>query len=200
MWKLLLDPAIQAILFVMALAGLGYVVYDLYEDARDPAPAGSTLRRRPRAKARMPDGPTAPRAGARETVFVEASVEIWTDNQGETRGRVKRGPCRGMRLEDMTREQCEAQNTYCREHDYPAAVGLEAYIRRRFSGRARNQTRVEGAMTRTQAFAELGLSEGASEGDIHAAYRALIKKHHPDHGGSHAKAARINQAKDLLAG
>jgi hypothetical protein len=200
MWKFLLDPSVQAVLFVMVLAGLGYVVYDLYEDTRDPAPAGNTLRRRARAKARKPDGPAAPREGARETAFVEPSVEIWTDNQGETRGRVRRGPCRGMRLEDMTREQCEAQNTYCREHDYPAAVALEAYIRQRFSGRARNQTRFEGAMTRTQAFAELGLSEGASEGDIHAAYRTLIKKHHPDHGGSHAKAARINQAKDLLAG
>jgi len=200
MWKLLLDPAIQAVLFVAALAGLGYVVYDLYEDARDPAPAVSGLRRRARAKARKADAPAPPRAAARETVFVEASVEIWTDNQGETRGRVRRGPCRGMRLEDMSREQCEAQNTYCREHDYPAAVALEAHIRRRFSGRPRNQTRIEGAMTRTQAFAELGLSEGASESDIHAAYRALIKKHHPDHGGSHAKAARINQAKEVLAG
>jgi hypothetical protein len=200
MWKLLLDPTVQAVLFVMVLAGFGYVVYDLYDDVRNPAPAGNTLRRRPRAKARKTDAPTAAPAGPRETTFVEPSLEIWTDNQGETRGRVRRGPCRGMRLEDMSREECEAQNNYCREHDYPAAVALEAYMRRRFSGRARNQTRLEGAMTRTQAFAELGLSEGASEGDIHAAYRAMIKKHHPDHGGSHAKAARINQAKEVLAG
>jgi hypothetical protein len=196
MWKFLLDPTVQAVLFVVALAGLGYVVYDLYEDTRDPTPAVGSVRRRPRAKAGKTESPAAPR----EAAFVEPSVEIWTDNQGETRGRVRRGPCRGMRLEDMTREQCEAQNTYCREHDYPAAVALEAYIRQRFSGRARNQTRFEGAMTRTQAFAELGLSEGASDSDIHAAYRTLIKKHHPDHGGSHAKAARINQAKDLLTG
>ncbi len=198
MWKLLLDPAMQTILFLAAVAGLGYVVYDLYEDARDPTPA-ATLRRRGRAKARA-DAPAAPRAAVRETAFVEPSVEIWTDNQGETRGRVRRGPCRGMRLEDMSREECETQNNYCREHDYPAAVALEAYIRRRFSGRARNQTGAEASMTRTQAFRELGLSEGASDSDIHAAYRTMIKKHHPDHGGSHAKAARINQAKEVLAG
>ena len=79
-------------------------------------------------------------------------------------------------------------------------MALEAYIHRRFSGRPRNETRLDGAMTRSQAFAELGLAEDASEKDIHAAYRTLIKKHHPDHGGSHAKAARINQAKDLLVG
>jgi hypothetical protein len=200
MWKFLLDPAIQTILCVMALAGFGYVIYDLYEDTRDPTPAVSSVRRRARAKTGKTESPGAARAGPRETAFVEPSVEIWTDNQGETRGRVRRGPCRGMRLEDLSRDECETQNTYCREHDYPAAVALEAYMRQRFSGRARNQTRFEGAMTRTQAFAELGLNEGASESDVHAAYRALIKKHHPDHGGSHAKAARINQAKDLLAG
>ena len=113
---------------------------------------------------------------------------------------MRRGPCRGMRLEDMSKEECEEQNAYCRQHDYPAAVALEAYMRRRFSGRRRNETRVDGAMSRAQAYAELGLAEGASEKQIHDAYRAMIKKHHPDHGGSHAKAARINQAKDLLTG
>ncbi len=55
-------------------------------------------------------------------------------------------------------------------------------------------------MTRAAALAELGLRDGASEAEIHSAYRALIKKHHPDHGGSHARAARINQAKAALEG
>jgi hypothetical protein len=124
-------------------------------------------------------------------------VQIWTDASGETRGSVRRGPCQGMRLEDMSREQCEAQNAYCRLHDYPAAIALEAYIRARFR---RERPPRAGVSARGQALAELGLSEGASEADIHAAYRTLIKTHHPDHGGSHAKAARINQAKDLLLG
>jgi len=55
-------------------------------------------------------------------------------------------------------------------------------------------------MTRAQALRELGLAEGASAGEVHAAWVKLIKLHHPDHGGSQAKAARINAAKDLLAG
>jgi DnaJ-class molecular chaperone len=55
-------------------------------------------------------------------------------------------------------------------------------------------------MSRTEAYSILGLRDDASEAQIHAAYRVMIKKHHPDHGGSHAAAARINQAKDLLVG
>ncbi len=193
MWKFLLDPVVQGLLFLLAVSALGFVAYDLYEDARDPMPKTAFARRR---RAPAPGPAPAPRQRA----YVEPSVEIWTDSQGETRGRVRRGPSRGMRLEEMSREDCEAQAAYCRDHDPPAAPPLEAFIRRRFGPQRRYAPpRENDVMTRAQALAELGLHEGASESDIHAAYRALIKKHHPDHGGSHAKAARINQAKDLLA-
>ena len=177
----------------MALSALGYVAYDLYDDARNPSPRPAYVRRRPRV---APNRTQAPR----EKIYVEPSVQIWIDSRGETCGRVKRGPCRGLPLEAMSREQCDAQYAYCREHDYPAAVALEAYIRQRFSRQKHSQTHTDGAMSRAQALGELGLGEGASEKDIGAAYRTLIKKHHPDHGGSHAKAARLNQAKDLLVG
>jgi hypothetical protein len=183
----------QGVALLAALSVLGFVAYDLYDDARDPSPRPAVVRRRPRPATKAFESPRA-------KIFVEPSVEIWTDSQGETRGRVKRGPCRGMRLDEMSREECEAQNTYCREHDYPAALALEAYIRLRFSQAKRNATRVDGAMSRAQALAELGLSEAASEKEINAAYRALIKRHHPDRGGSTARAARLNQAKDLLVG
>ncbi len=122
------------------------------------------------------------------------------DGVGVTRGRVRRGPCRGLRLEDMSREECEAQAVYARDHDPPAAVALETYIRHRFGHERRFEPKAESGFTRAQALAELGLCEGASETEIHTAYRKLIKAHHPDRGGSHAKAARLNQAKDLLVG
>ena len=41
---------------------------------------------------------------------------------------------------------------------------------------------------------------GASEAEIHNAHRAMIKRYHPDHGGTDAQAALINRAKDVLLG
>ena len=190
MWKFLLDPVFQALAFLLTLAALAFVAWDLYDGASDPTPAsGFAARRRER-----------PREPPRRRAAVEPSVEMWTDAQGSMRGRVRRGPCRGMKLEEMSREQCEAQAAYTRDHDPAAAVGLETFIRHTFGAQRRYEPRPTGGPSRAQALAELGLAEGATAADIHAAYRALIKQHHPDHGGSHAKAARINQAKELLVG
>jgi DnaJ domain len=191
MWKFLLDPGVQALAFLIAVSALAYVAWDLFEDGGNPSPVSAAARRR-RAQ---PSGSEPPR---RRPQF-ESSLEMWTDGVGETRGRVRRGPCRNMRLEEMSRAECETQAAYAREHDPAAAVALETYIRHRFGREPRFEPK-PGGLSRAEALAELGLGEGASVNDIHSAYRKLIKKHHPDHGGSHAKAARLNQAKDLLAG
>lgn len=55
-------------------------------------------------------------------------------------------------------------------------------------------------MTREEAYAVLGLTEGASKDQILAEYRRLMKKVHPDLGGTTYLAARLNEAKDLLVG
>ena len=58
----------------------------------------------------------------------------------------------------------------------------------------------EGPLDRAEALAVLGLAEGATEAEIRAAHRRLMRGAHPDQGGSAWLAARLNAARDLLLG
>ncbi len=53
-------------------------------------------------------------------------------------------------------------------------------------------------ISRDAAYRVLGLKPGASEDDIREAYHRLIKRVHPDHGGTAELAAQINEARDRL--
>ena len=54
------------------------------------------------------------------------------------------------------------------------------------------------SMTRQEALEVLGLASDASRSDVEREYRRLMKKLHPDVGGSGYLAGKLNQAREVL--
>jgi hypothetical protein len=139
-----------------------------------------------------------------------ATIETRLDQDtGAVTGTVLAGAQQGRDLDTLTRGECLALYEDCRRDDPDGARLLETYLDRRFAGwrqadegegEGRRRNDRGGAMTRDQAYQVLGLPQGASAEEIIRAHRSLMQKLHPDHGGSTALAAQVNEAKDVLLG
>ncbi|PIA38641.1 hypothetical protein AQUCO_02700101v1 [Aquilegia coerulea] len=55
-------------------------------------------------------------------------------------------------------------------------------------------------MTRREAALVLGLRESATPDKVKEAHRRVMVANHPDAGGSHYLASKINEAKDMMLG
>ncbi len=129
-------------------------------------------------------------------------------DSGGIRGKVLVGSFAGRDLDDLQPAELSALLRECLAGDPDGARLLEAYLDRRAPGwredadghrdaRQRGPAR-SGAMTDEEAYEILGLQPGAGQEAIREAHRSLMKRIHPDAGGTSGLAARVNQAKDTL--
>jgi hypothetical protein len=79
-------------------------------------------------------------------------------------------------------------------------VGLSAWLAQTARpAKAASQAEHQG-MSLQEARAILGVDETAGRSEIEAAYRRLMRRAHPDHGGSTGLATQLNAARDRLLG
>lgn len=164
------------------------------------SPLAIQLWRRWRSQA----SPTGGRTGNSSKVESEMIAMTLDHGTGEMSGTVKRGVYAGRRLERLGERELLDLWQLCRAVDSDGARLLEAYLdravadwRQKVAAGAR-QGGTSDAMTRDEAYAVLGLAPGANEAQIREAYHRLMKKVHPDQGGSNYLAAKLNRAKDVL--
>lgn len=127
---------------------------------------------------------------------------------GAVEGRVLAGQFAGADLMDLGEADTRALISEI-EADPDSVSLLESWLdanragwREYFAETAGNEQPSESSAPATDPIAEaydvLGLKPGASDEEIKAAHRELMKALHPDHGGSSYLASKINEARDRL--
>ena len=142
------------------------------------------------------------------TAFVEMQLD---HDSGEMDGTIIKGAHAGEKLSALEADTLIDLAIHYRQSDPQSAQLLEAYLDRREpdwrqgpqaetagAGGSGSRDDASGIMSVDEAYEVLGLKPGAAEDEVRRAHRALMKKLHPDQGGSTYLAAKINQAKDVL--
>lgn len=159
------------------------------------------------------DAGTRPSGGGRSDVETAFFAMTLDHASGRLDGWIKKSKFAGRRLSELARDELlELRREVTGDPDSVSV--LEAFLDRAHgpdwrgsSGGAGDQAgssagaaSSSGAMTRDEAYEVLGLKPGAKESEIRDAHHRLMKKLHPDQGGSDYLAARVNRARDILLG
>jgi DnaJ domain len=137
------------------------------------------------------------------SAFLEMELD---HDSGAMRGRILAGKHEGVTLDAL---DVATLVGLLPDIDQESQALLAAYLDRRVPGwrehaQANTATgqgsapHTTGPMTQQEAYQILGLQPGANDAEISRAHRTLMKKLHPDQGGSTYLAARVNEAKDIL--
>ena len=202
--------------FVLACAALtvylavtGRALFAILPLALSLLPALLSSRKRPGT------GPVAGEGNVSsiDTPYLHMSLD---HDSGAMNGSVVQGAYAGRELAGMSQDEVMDLYATCLAADAESSRILETYLDRAYGpswrqdyghsgnsdgtadGEARNSDSQRYTMSRDQAYEVLGLEPGASDDAIRQAHRDLLKKLHPDRGGSEYLSAQINQAKDVL--
>jgi DnaJ-domain-containing protein 1 len=134
-----------------------------------------------------------------------AYLEMQLDHDsGAMQGRIVAGRHKGI---DLDRLDMRTLSGLLGDFDEESRALLVAYLDRRDPGWIKDAqgdaasgqgSASSGKMTEKEAYQILGVEPGAGADAITRAHRTLMKKLHPDQGGTTYLAARINEAKDTL--
>jgi hypothetical protein len=135
------------------------------------------------------------------SAFIEMELD---HDSGAMRGHILAGRYEGQSLDAL---DVATLTGLLAEIDPESRALLAAYLDRREpswrehaqgDASAGNGVTRRGKMTEQEAYQILGVQAGASAEEIGRAHRSLMKKLHPDQGGSTYLAAQINEAKEVL--
>lgn len=156
-----------------------------------------------------------PSAGSNSSVRSRFFAMTLDHETGDMDGSVLEGVYEGRRLSDLTLAELTSLYDEVSGVDKESADLLEAYLDRTHgmewrgedgdrssAGQDRRRTAngASGNMSRQEALAVLGLSEGCTAAEVTDAHKRMMKSAHPDAGGSDYLAAKVNEAKDVLLG
>ncbi|MDE2332442.1 MAG: DnaJ domain-containing protein [Bradyrhizobium sp.] len=145
---------------------------------------------------------SAGRASRVRSQFLDMQLD---HDSGKLQGQIVAGPHAGHSLDEFDLPQLTAMIS---GFDVESVSLLESYLDRRFpawrqdaqgdTAGGQGRSAAHSKMTDEEAYQILGLQPGAGRDQISRAHRGLMKKLHPDQGGSTYLAARVNEAKDTL--
>jgi len=142
--------------------------------------------------------PSAPTPGGNSEVESPGLRMTLDHDSGEMDGEVRTGRFRGARLSALSPTEVQdlvAEFEAAGDHDSLAL--LLAWLDRRGTPHQAPPP-PSATMTEAEAYRVLGLAPGASVEEVRSAYRRLMRRVHPDLGGSSPLAAMLNAAKELL--
>lgn len=195
-------------LIVLAIPA-GIIAWLLLRGENNPFKDLTRNASRIRNKQQREGGPQPNGPGNGQPAMLAPGIAIFLDaDEGRIQGVIREGPLQDQPLSRLREQDFISLLTEFHSHDRESEQLLIAYLDKEVKGwQARfnlpfkpeeSPLGQSSILMPRDALIMLGLDYTAGEAEIKKAHRQLMKKFHPDQGGSPLLAARLNMAKDVL--